>query len=343
MRSGKVAVNVLKRSVLRPLQTHREEVLRSAGIGSDCALFAPLGADCVATCTQEGVVAIPSPEGEIGTSYIPAFPLSHYIQKVANNLAAAGAEPFTAQIALLLPEELSEPQLRAMLQSAEEACKVLRLSVTGGQTQVTSAVREPITVVTGYGRKQTPLEIGRPHPGQHIVVSKWIALEGTALLARRYRKKLLTHYPPYLVDEATGFDRYYSILPEAATAIKSGGCAMHDASEGGILAALWELCEGAGVGLSIDMKKLPIRQETVEVCEALKVNPYELMSGGSLVIACDDGEALVEALALQGIPATIVGTITEGPERIIHNEDEIRYMDRPAQDAVYAAIQAQDA
>lgn len=60
---------------------------------------------------------------------------------------------------------------------------------------------------------------------------------------------------------------------------------MHDVSEGGVFAALWEMAEGAGVGLTIDMKKLPLRQETVEVCEFCNVNPYELRSGGSLIIA----------------------------------------------------------
>ena len=121
-------------------------------------------------------------------------------------------------------------------------------------------------------------------PGQDIVLSKWIGLEGTAFLAKCNGEKLYGRYPAYLVEEAAAFDRFLSIIPEAATAMKSGVCAMHDASEGGILAALWELAEGAGVGLTIDLKKLPIRQETVEVCECLGANPYELMSGGCLIM-----------------------------------------------------------
>ena len=120
--------------------------------------------------------------------------------------------------------------------------------------------------------------------GQDIIITKWIGLEGTADLAARNQEGLLTRYPAYLVEEAAAFDRYYSILPEAATAVKSGGCTMHDVSEGGVFAALWEMAEGAGVGLTIDMKKLPLRQETVEVCEFCNVNPYELRSGGSLII-----------------------------------------------------------
>ena len=104
---------------------------------------------------------------------------------------------------------------------------------------------------------------------------------------------------------------------------------------GGVFAALWEMAEGAGVGLTIDMKKLPLRQETVEVCEFCNVNPYELRSGGSLIIASPEGTAVVEALAAEGIPAVIVGRFTDSNERLILNEDEVRYMDRPQRDEIY--------
>lgn len=146
---------------------------------------------------------------------------------------------------------------------------------------------------------------------------------------------MVDRYPAYFVEEAAGFDRYLSIIPEAATAMKSGVCAMHDASEGGIFATLWELAEGAGVGLTIDLKKLPLRQETVEVCEYCNVNPYELLSGGCLVMTTEDGQTLVTALEEAGIPAATVGKVTDSKDRILVNEDEVRYMDKPKQDEIY--------
>lgn len=172
-------------------------------------------------------------------------------------------------------------------------------------------------------------------PGQDIVLSKWIGLQGTAVLAKRSREKLSGRYPAYLVEEAAGFGRYLSVLPEAETAVKNGVRAMHDASEGGILGALWEFAEGSGVGLDVDMRSLPLRQETVEVCECCNVNPYELMSGGCLIMACRDGRELAAALKAEGIPATVVGKVTAGRERILHNGEEIRYMNRQARDGIY--------
>ena len=121
--------------------------------------------------------------------------------------------------------------------------------------------------------------------------------------------------------------------------MKSGGCTMHDASEGGcICSAVGDGQRVAGVGLTIDMKKLPLRQETVEVCEFCNVNPYELRSGGSLIIASPEGTAVVEALAAEGIPAVIVGRFTDSNERLILNEDEVRYMDRPQRDEIYKSV-----
>ena len=118
--------------------------------------------------------------------------------------------------------------------------------------------------------------------------------------------------------------------------MRAGVSAMHDASEGGILGALWELAEAAGCGLEVDMRKLPLRQETVEVCECCNVNPYELLSGGCLVMTAWDGNRLAAALAAEGIPAAVVGKVTEGNERILVNRDEIRYLDRPQRDEIYA-------
>ena len=96
------------------------------------------------------------------------------------------------------------------------------------------------------------------------MITKWIGLEGTAKLAHARREELLSRYPAHLIDEAEAFEQYFSVIPEAATAMKSGVRAMHDVTTGGIFGALWELAEASGVGLDITLKKIPIRQETVE-------------------------------------------------------------------------------
>ncbi len=324
MKIGKISESVLKRSVLRQIHTKREEIVSGAAIGEDCAIFAQSDAQMV-SCMQEADLS--------------AVTVKQLIYRCANNLAAAGAEPFALMITLLLPEDTEEASLKSWMTEADKAAAELSMQIAGGQTRVTEALCHPYAVVTGYGKLPTGSRtVGKAEPGQDIVISKWIGLEGTACLAKHNREKLLARYPAYLVEEAEDFDRFLSIIPEAATAGKSSVCAMHDASEGGIFASLWELAEGAGVGLTIDLKKLPLRQETVEVCECLGVNPYELRSGGCLIMTSRDGLGLVAALQEKQIPAVVVGKVTDSKDRILLNEDEVRYMERPKQDEIYKMI-----
>ncbi|MCM1026059.1 MAG: AIR synthase-related protein [Roseburia sp.] len=390
MKVGKVSESVLKRSVLRQIGSGNKEAADGAGPGKDCAVFTLSGDLCepvtvsgaaygLASCVQEGILV--SCAGE------KTAPMERLIQKCANNLAAGGFGMAWVMIALILPEEAQEEELKGLMRQAGKKCTELGARIAGGQTRVSDAVREPVAAITGYGlpfagkdsegdvfekggeealtETEGPPGAGggsaaaapgravaaerqgvtpgrtkaaeRPGAaaGQDVVVSKWIGLEGTARLAERNREKLLARYPAGLVEEAAGFDRWLSVIPEAATAVKSGVCAMHDASEGGIFGALWELAERAGVGLTIDLKKLPLRQETVEVCECCNINPYELLSGGCLVMTAWDGPELAAALAAEGIPATVVGKVTDSRDRILRNEDEVRYLERPRQDEIY--------
>ena len=324
MRKGKISENVLKRSVLKKIRTHRDEVTSGAGVGTDCAVLTfGEGYDTVISTTP-----VTAPTEDISTYAIPMS---------LNNIAAAGAEPVGVMLAVVLPEKTEESELQTMMERAEEVCRLNNVEIIGGHTEVLPAITEPIMTVTGVGKRRgraTDLLRG-VKPGQDIVISKWIGIEGTIRLAKGRRKELCMRYPAAMIEKAVSYDRYLSVIPEAATAVKSGVCAMHDVSEGGIFGALWELAEGAGVGLTIDLKKLPLRQETVEVCEYCNVNPYELLSGGCLLMTSEDGATLVSALEAEGIPAVAVGKVTDSKDRILINEEEIRYMDRPKRDGIY--------
>ena len=89
-----------------------------------------------------------------------------------------------------------------------------------------------------------------------------------------------------------------------------------------------------GLGMDIDLKKIPIRQETVEITDVFDVNPYLLASAGALLIVAQDGNKMVSALEKEGIPGVVIGRLTQGNERIIRNEDETRYLDLPQSDEI---------
>ena len=95
-----------------------------------------------------------------------------------------------------------------------------------------------------------------------------------------------------------------------------------------------KLAEKGNIGIEVDLKKIPVRQETIEICEVLGVNPYELYGAGALLIVSDKGNQLLHELEKEQIPATIIGKITEENGKVILNGEEVRFLDRPKNDAM---------
>ena len=173
-------------------------------------------------------------------------------------------------------------------------------------------------------------------PGQDIVITKWIGLEGTSIIASGKEKALRGHYSQDFVDRAKGFIQYISVVDEAMAAREFGVSAMHDITEGGVFGALWEVAAASGVGLAVELKKIPLKQETVEICEFFDLNPYQLISSGSMLIACDKGHDLVEYLAKKNIHSAVVGKFTDNNDKIIiYDVDETRYLEPPKTDELY--------
>ena len=327
MKIGKLPENVLKRSVLKQLHTKRKEILQGAGVGEDCA----------AMMLEPGEMFVVSTDPITGTTQ----DIGRMGMLVTlNDLASAGAEPVGVLLTALLPESVTEPQIRQIMQQIDQECEKYHVQVMGGHTEITRAVSQPILTVTGIGKapEGRMISTGGACPGDDIVITKWIAIEGTVILAKEKEKELLERFPKKMIEEAKKMEKYLSVVPEAAAAVKSGVHAMHDVTEGGIFGALWEMAEASGVGLEIDLKKIPVRQESIEICEYFGINPYELISSGSMLIAAPDGNMLVRDLEKAGIPAAVVGKAMKGNDRILLNGEEKRFLEPPKTDELYKAL-----
>ena len=251
-----------------------------------------------------------------------------------NNLATSGAEAVGVMITLLLPENFKESRLIELNGQIEEVCQQLNIQVMGGHTEVTVAVNEPVFSVTAIGKvKEHELRHARDAKAdQDIVMSKWIGMEGSVAIVSAKEKELLERFPKAMIDKIKKLLPCCSVTTEAALAVKSGVSAMHDVSSGGIYGALYELSEAAGVGLEIDLRAIPICQETVEICEYLGLNPYYLKSGGSILMVCDHGQELVRILEKEGIHAAVIGRTTSANAKAVINEGEVSYLERPKAD-----------
>ena len=327
MKIGKVPENVLKRSVMKQLHYKRDEVILGPGIGEDCAALA-LAEDEILVMSTDPITGTAKDIGKLA------------IQITANDLASAGAEPIGVMLTILLPDGTREIALKRIMEQMECACREAKMQILGGHTEVTAVVNHPVVNVAGVSKakKGSLISSAGARAGMDIVVSKWVGIEGTMIFAKEKEAELKEHFPADFVDTAIGFDRYLSVVPEAAVATQSSVAAMHDVTEGGLFGALWEMAEASGVGLEIDLKKIPIRQETVEICEYFDVNPYGLISSGMMLMASADGNALVLALQEAGIPATVIGKATEGNDRVIIRDEERRFLEPPKTDELYKVL-----
>ena len=325
MKSGKISEAILKRSVLKQLHIENAATVVASSVGEDC------GAVKLEKACQVAISSDPI----FGDLDDPKALAERTVLRAINNLAASGATPLGLSMVVLLPTSAKEPQLRKLMEELERAAKAFSMDILSGHTEVTRSVSQCIVMVTAMGKANEVVRTSGVKPGMDIVVSKWIALSGTLQLLERKKEALREHFSQPFLNQAKKLEVCLPILSEAAVAVSSGVSAMQDFSEGGIFGALWDMAEASGVGLEIDLKKIPIRQETVEICEYLGVNPYKLVSGGCLLMATEDGLGLVRELENQGIPCALIGKATHGNDRVLINEDERRFLETPQKDEIY--------
>lgn len=327
MEVGKISETILKRSIFKQIGHRRREILARPGVGEDCAVV-EFGPDEVAVLSTDPITGTVN---EIGT-------LAVHI--TANDIASGGAELIGILLTVILPEGTEESQLKEMVQDVERACESLNIEIMGGHTEVSLAVNQPIITVTGVGKaKKDEVVLTKGlKPGQDLVMTKWAGVEGTAILAKDREEVLGKRYDREWIQQAKEFINYISVVKDAGIAKKVGVSTMHDVTEGGIFGALWEIASASGVGVTVDLKKIPIRQETIEICEFFDISPYMLISSGCLLIGTDQGEKMVLALKEAGIHAAVIGTATQGKDKIVLNGSETRYLEPPKSDELYKAL-----
>lgn len=179
-------------------------------------------------------------------------------------------------------------------------------------------------------------------PGMDIVLTKWIGLEGTVKIMEAKEQELSQKLPRHLLETARGFSSYLSIQKEQDFAAAHKVPMVFPVAEGGIFSALWNMAEPFRVGLEIQLRMIPVRQETIEICEQFRLNPYLLCSNGAVLMADWRGHDLVDCLKKEGIASTVIGKAVKGNDRILYNEEEQRFLDRPQKDELYKILEPQE-
>lgn len=323
MKIGKLSESALQKIVLEQLSVKRSEVLVGPGIGEDCAALKLEPDEIFVTSTDPITGAVK----EIGRLAVHV---------TANDLASSGAETVGLMVTALFPPNIKESEIKKIISQMNLECEKMSIMILGGHTEITDVVNQPILSVTGIGKVKEDylVQSSGAKPGQDIVLTKYIGMEGTGIIAGEKEEELSQWFSSAFLKEAKGFLSEISVVSEGLLA-RPYVSAMHDVTEGGIYGALWEISKASGVGLEVTIEDIPIRQHTIELCEKYDLNPYQLISSGSMLMTTDNGRELVKILEQAGIKGTIIGHTTDSGEKLIYRQGKAANLEAPKQDELY--------
>ena len=168
-------------------------------------------------------------------------------------------------------------------------------------------------------------------PGQDLVVAGWPGAAGTVLAVKAARRELEAWVSGSYLDEIVS-GRFKVCLPGREHWQELGITDAEPMGEGGVLVTIWNLSGAYGLGVEFVLRDIPLRQETIEICERLDLNPYRFYAAGSYLMASPNGGQLVKNLARMEIPAAVVGRVTGGNARAVIHGETIAYLERPRRD-----------
>lgn len=181
---------------------------------------------------------------------------------------------------------------------------------------------------------------------ESLIVAGSIAMRAAAELVQENEGELRTRFPSFITEPVKNYRDVFAakkvFAPEEEASARvllpdeeeTGICFGAALGYGGIFNYLWSLGEALDAGMEIDILKIPIRQETVEICEYFDIDPYYADSKGAYLLVSSDSGTTLEWLRAQDIYGARIGRLTDGRARVIHYPDHTRYLDRPQKDSM---------
>lgn len=339
-RLGKISASAFE-AIIRPhLGAARDEVRVGPATGRDTAIVA-LGHSQVMAITTDPLSFIPGlgPEDSAWTS----------LHLIVNDLVTSGLEPAYASVDLNLPPSFDDDAFKAYWAALHRECERLGIAIVAGHTGRYGGGDGTVIgggTILGIGSNDKYLEPRFAQPGDRLIVTKGAMIATTGLLARAFPETVRSAFGKAFLRTAQELLHHYSVIGDARAALSvgrrdEGVSALHDATEGGVLGALYELATAAERGATVELERIPIAKETAEIAELFGVDPTISLSEGALVIAARPAraEAVVDALESDGILAADVGEFTRETEFTLIADGHERSWTPPTHDPYWRAYQ----
>ena len=309
------------------IKYRREDVVLRSGIGEDCA--GVRYGDEVCLLTTDPITGAASEVGKLA------------VHISCNDIASNGASPIAILLTILAPESTTEEDLKLIMTQAHEEASKLNVEIVGGHTEITSAVNRIVVSSTAIGKQKLDELFSNNgiKEGDLLVMTKSAGLEGTGIIAYEKYEELLEHFDETLLKNAKNMLDKISVVKEGVIAGKFGVSSMHDITEGGLLGAVWEICEGAGLGAIVKYESISIPEATLKICDYYKINPLRLISSGTMLMSVSPSraDALLETLTCEGIEANIIGEITR-KDVYLEKRGRLAYVTPPDSDELYKVV-----
>ncbi|MCR8433470.1 MAG: AIR synthase family protein [Crenarchaeota archaeon] len=325
---GKVPIDVLKRLLeLAPLS---EDVIVGPGIGIDAAIMRSEDDYIIAACDP-----ITGASKEIGW-------LSVHVN--ANDIYASAGKPRWYVATLLFPKDSTEEQIVAIMRGIREGLEETGASLVAGHTELTNRVTEAIVVGTMIGSPFIPgkyISNRSAKVGDAIIMTKGAGIEGTWILLEERGSEL--ELPARILSKIPELKKMVSIRKDVQALLRIGINnihAMHDATEGGVLGAIYEVSEASRVGFEIYEESIIVREETQILSEILGIDPLKLISSGTLLATVDKdyAEDAIKVLKKEGIDSSVIGYIRESDRILVKKAGERLRISSPPTDELWRII-----
>lgn len=327
MSKGTISANILNRSIVRHVAKKNAGVM--AGAGGDYAVFR--GSDNMFSATGFA-------DDETVCDITPGLAAEIIAE---NSLTAAGVAPRYMNIFITACEDCPEEKLRREMTEMTTLAKERGIAVIGGNTAFSGKGSSYSVTVNLLGVPEADSD--RVYLSQDVrkeaVAGDYAFVIGEAghfgisqLISQNY-DRLIQRFSKSFLEEAVMDKSFYRIeRPEEMYLV-------HDVSYGGVYRALYDLAEWTGLGISICHEELPIRQDTIEICEFLDINPYQLFGVGEAVglFHEDKLDMVKESEAYKTGRLHIAGRLTEKKEKLVTSEiyRMHRFLTPYLQDEVY--------
>lgn len=317
-----------------------ERLLEQAPVADPSVLLGPgVGYDCAVIDNGNELLVLKSDPITFVTSDLGLY----LVQVNGNDIATCGASARWLLVTLLLPEaNTTESLVESLMADIYASCREEGISVVGGHTEITHGLTRPIAVgaLIGTVAREHLITPRGAREGDHVLLTKTVPIEGTSILARSFGERLRTVLSDDELDEARGYlrDPGISVVRDARVAQQAGTVtAMHDPTEGGVVAALWELAQASGRSLHIDLSRVPVTELSARVCRTFGIDPLATIASGALLLTVPAGQVttITRELEANGIACTDLGVVGAGRAGVYdQRESGEALLSRPGRDEI---------